>query len=55
MHEANRIVISNMKLASAHGHIVVRVAKDGSFFVYVLDDTAETWRITSEHGPFQSR
>lgn len=55
MHEANKTVISNLKLTSEHGHIVVRVAHDGSFRVFVLDDTTESYRIQSIHGPYESR
>lgn len=44
------------QVASAHGHIVVRVEPGGErYWVLVLDDTAESYRITSVHGPYLSR
>jgi hypothetical protein len=54
MHEANRMVIANFNLTSEHGHIVVRVARDGTYRVFVLDDSAETYRVKSIHGPYTS-
>jgi hypothetical protein len=54
MHEANRIVIADFKLTSEHGHIVVRVARDGTYRVFILDDNAETYRIKSIYGPYSS-
>ena len=57
MHEANRLVVVGLdKLASSQGHIVIRVAPGGgSFRVVVLDDSAESYRVTSIHGPYESR
>ncbi len=57
MHEANRLVVVGLdKLASGHGHIVIRVAPGGdTYSVFVLDDSAETYRIKSVHGPYTSR
>jgi hypothetical protein len=57
MHEANRLVVVGLdKLASDHGHIVVRVAPGGDTFrVIILDDAAETYRVKSIHGPYESR
>lgn len=44
------------QVASDHGHVVVRVAPGGGTFrVFVLDDTAETYRVTSVSGPYTSR
>ena len=57
MIEANRIVIGPMldRLASAHGHIVIRVSAGGaSYQVFILDDTAETYRVIKTIGPFVS-
>lgn len=43
------------QVASAHGHIVVRVEPGGArYWVLVLDDTTESYRITSVHGPYAS-
>ncbi len=56
--EANRIVIGPMleKLASAQGHIVVRVVPGGgSYHVIVLDDAAETYAVKAVHGPYDAR
>lgn len=41
------------QVASDHGHVVVRVERGGDrYWVLVLDDTAESYRITSVHGPY---
>jgi hypothetical protein len=43
------------RLASAQGHIVVRVAPGGgSYRVMILDDSAETYRVIKALGPFVS-
>ena len=43
------------RVASDHGHIVIRVEPGGAhYWVLVLDDTAESYRITSVHGPYTS-
>jgi hypothetical protein len=43
------------QVASDHGHIVVRVERGGDrFWVLVLDDAAESYRVTSVHGPYVS-
>ncbi len=57
MHDANRLVVVGLdRLASDHGHIVVRVAAGGeSYKVIILDDKAETYRVTAVHGPYESR
>ncbi len=58
MIEANRIVIGPLldQLASAQGHVVVRVAPGGaSYRVIVLDDAAETYAVKAVHGPYDSR
>lgn len=36
------------------GHIVIRVAPEGDFYVYVLDDTDKEYRVKSIHGPYKS-
>lgn len=42
-------------VASDHGHVVVRVEPGGArYWVLVLDDTAESYRIRSVHGPYTS-
>ena len=57
MHEANKLVVVGLdKLASDHGHIVIRVAPGGdTYTIFVLDDSAETYKIKSVHGPYTSR
>ena len=41
------------QVASDHGHVVVRVEPGGSrYWVLVLDDTTESYRVTSVHGPY---
>jgi hypothetical protein len=43
------------QVASDHGHVVVRVEPGGArYWVLVLDDTTESYRITSVHGPYAS-
>ena len=43
------------RVASDHGHVVVRVEPGGDrYWVLVLDDTTESYRITSVHGPYAS-
>ncbi|MBZ5607474.1 MAG: MBL fold metallo-hydrolase [Acidobacteriia bacterium] len=43
------------QVASDHGHIVVRVEPGGArYWVLVLDDAAESYRVTSVHGPYES-
>ena len=58
MLEANRMVIGAPldRLKSSQGHIVVRVDPGGgSFRVIIVDDSAESFRVKSIHGPYQSR
>ena len=44
------------QLASAQGHIVVRVGEDGgSYRVIILDDSTEGYIVKSVHGPYQAR
>jgi hypothetical protein len=43
------------QVASDHGHIVVRVEPGGGrYWVLVLDDATESYRVTSVHGPYVS-
>jgi beta-lactamase superfamily II metal-dependent hydrolase len=56
--DATRVVIDETlnALKSAQGHIVIRVEPGGSAYrVIILEDSAETYRITAVHGPYQSR
>ena len=58
MLDVNRAVIGPMldRLKSAQGHIVVRVAPGGGQFkVVVVDDSAESYKVKTVHGPYQSR
>jgi hypothetical protein len=58
MLEANRIVIGPLldRLKSTQGHVVVRVAPGGDTFrVLILDDSAESFRVTAVHGPYTAR
>ena len=53
--EETKIVIGNAlnQLKSQQGHIVVRVLPGGNeYMIYVLDDSAETFKIKSVHGPY---
>jgi hypothetical protein len=45
-----------LQVASDHGHVVVRVEPGGArYWVLVLDDTTESYRVTSVHGPYLSQ
>ena len=57
MHDANLLVVVGLdQMKSSHGHVVIRVDPGGgSFRVVILDDSAETYRVKSVHGPYQSR
>ena len=58
MLEANKHVIGPLlsRLKSDQGHIVVRVAPGGaSYRIYILDDSAETYAVKAEFGPYESR
>jgi len=58
MIEANRIVIGPLldRLASAQGHVVIRVARGGaSYHVIVLDDASESYAVKAVHGPYDAR
>jgi len=58
MMEANKTVIGGNleKLKSDQGHIVVRVEPGGSSYnVIILEDSTESYRIKSIHGPYESR
>ncbi|HRR25302.1 MAG TPA: hypothetical protein P5300_01255 [Acidobacteriota bacterium] len=44
------------EVASAQGHVVVRVAPGGDTYeVFVLDDSDESFRVKSVHGPYDAR
>lgn len=55
--EAGRKHLEDLKgLAASQGHIVVRVVPGGaSYSVFVLDDSDESRRVRSIHGPYASR
>ncbi len=53
---ALRHVANLKKLAATQGHVVVRVAPGGgAYHVIVLEDSRESFRIKSVHGPYASR
>lgn len=56
MHEANRIVVVGLdKMASLHGHIVIRVAPGGDTYkVVILDDSTESYKVKAVFGPYTS-
>lgn len=58
MTDANkpRLGINLNRLKSLHGHIVVRVSPGGDeYYVYVLDDNNEDYKVTGVFGPYQSK
>lgn len=53
--EETKVVIGDAlkRLKSQQGHIVVRVSPGGDdYMIYILDDSAETFRIKAIHGPY---
>lgn len=56
MHEANRVVVVGLdKMASLHGHIVIRVAPGGDTYkVIILDDSTESYMVKAVFGPYTS-
>lgn len=58
MKEETRIVLGSAieKFKSQQGHIVIRVQPGGdTYFIYILDDSAESFKITAVYGPYESR
>lgn len=58
MTEANKIRLwKNIdRLKAIQGHIVVRVSPGGNeYYVYVLDDSNENYKVTDVFGPYQSK
>jgi len=58
MTDANksRLGINLNRMKSLHGHIVVRVSPGGDeYYVYVLDDNNEDYKVTGVFGPYQSK
>jgi beta-lactamase superfamily II metal-dependent hydrolase len=56
--DVNKVVLGEKlvgQLKSTQGHIVIRVNPGGnSFNVYILDDSAENFKVTDIHGPYLS-
>lgn len=55
--EATKIVLGRRtgQMKSRQGHIVIRVNPGGdSFMIYILDDSAENFKVTDVHGPYLS-
>jgi len=52
--EETRVVSGRMDdLKSQQGHIVVRVSQGGdNYMIYILDDSAENFKVTGIHGPY---
>lgn len=57
VHPDARVAIKGLdRLASDHGHIVLRVLPGGDAYrVVIVDDTSESHRVTKVVGPYQSR
>lgn len=57
VHPATNLVIGSLdKLASSHGHIVLRVSPGGDEYrVVIVDDTSESHKVTKVFGPYPSR
>ncbi len=55
--EAQRSKLSAYRnnFKSWEGHVAVRVAADGQYKVFVIDDTSLTYKIKSIHGTYRSR
>lgn len=56
MEETKIVVGGNIdKMKSQNGHVVVRVLPGGdSYYVFILDDTAENYEVKAVFGPYQS-
>ncbi len=59
IHEATKAMLTIMRwydrITGTSGHIVVRVEPGGdSYWVFTIDDSAETYKITGKFGPYQS-
>ncbi len=54
MEETHIVIGSSIdKMKSRQGHIVIRVAPGGkSYMIYILDDSEESFKVTSVHGPY---
>ena len=58
MADLNREILGEyiQKLVATNGHVVIRVAPGGdTYYIYVLDDTNEEYRIAKVSGPCSSR
>ena len=59
MTENNKGVLGSSvvsKFQSMSGHIVVRVSPGGQrYYVYVLDDTNESYKVKQIYGPYQCK
>lgn len=58
MKEETKVVIGSAveKFKSQQGHIVIRVQPGGdAYFIYILDDSSESFKIKAVHGPYESR
>lgn len=57
LHPATALVIGGLsRLASSHGHIVIRVSPGGGEFrVVIVDDTSESHSVVKVFGPYASR
>ena len=54
--EAQTAIRDIDRLASSHGHIVLRVSPGGDEYrVTIVDDTSESHNVTKVHGPYRSR
>ncbi|MGE5570569.1 MAG: ComEC/Rec2 family competence protein [Rhodospirillales bacterium] len=56
LHDATRLVVTGIeKIASARGHIVIRVSPGGGEYrVVIVDDSSESHRVTKVFGPYKS-
>ncbi|HOK46228.1 MAG TPA: hypothetical protein PLK67_09865, partial [Bryobacteraceae bacterium] len=56
LHDATRLVVTGIeKIASARGHIVIRVSPGGGEYrVVIVDDESESHRVTKVFGPYKS-
>lgn len=53
--QRSKLSAYNNRFKSWDGHVVVRVAADGQYKVFVLDDMNQTYKIKSIHGAYRSR
>lgn len=53
--QKTKIAAYSQRFASYDGHIVVRVAANGTYKVFILDDSNQNYTVKAIHGPYKSK